>query len=274
MPWCPKCKLEYKEGVTSCSDCNSDLVEELIEEETFLPVAGLDEAEAAERLVKFLASEGFDGTIERSEENQLYLVLVPQSQIITAKKCVEAFFQVESEFTSKNEPFTELEEPEEVQNSETLEASKPSSPYVKKREKSKDLKSTAITFVSFSILGFLFLGLNIAGVIQYFNNTFSYVVVGGMLLAFLWIGFSSFRMSKKAAAEAVEEEALTEKLNAWLAMHMTEQTLNSFDDPSQPEELNFLRKMEGIKKMILQEFGSIDDSYLDSIVEDFYNKTF
>ena len=29
MPWCPLCKTEYREGFTTCSDCESALVEEL-----------------------------------------------------------------------------------------------------------------------------------------------------------------------------------------------------------------------------------------------------
>lgn len=29
MPWCPKCKCEYREGFTICADCDEDLVEEL-----------------------------------------------------------------------------------------------------------------------------------------------------------------------------------------------------------------------------------------------------
>lgn len=28
MPWCPKCKSEYREGFTMCADCGSQLVEE------------------------------------------------------------------------------------------------------------------------------------------------------------------------------------------------------------------------------------------------------
>lgn len=28
MPWCPKCKNEYKEGITVCTDCECELVEE------------------------------------------------------------------------------------------------------------------------------------------------------------------------------------------------------------------------------------------------------
>ena len=29
MPWCPKCKNEYVEGIVKCADCGSELVEEL-----------------------------------------------------------------------------------------------------------------------------------------------------------------------------------------------------------------------------------------------------
>ncbi|MCK4857117.1 MAG: DUF2007 domain-containing protein [candidate division Zixibacteria bacterium] len=32
MPFCPKCKYEYKIGVARCPDCGSDLVEKLAEE--------------------------------------------------------------------------------------------------------------------------------------------------------------------------------------------------------------------------------------------------
>lgn len=33
MPWCPKCKTEYREGFTVCADCGSDLVAEQPPEE-------------------------------------------------------------------------------------------------------------------------------------------------------------------------------------------------------------------------------------------------
>ncbi|MCR5830026.1 MAG: hypothetical protein K6F93_06760 [Lachnospiraceae bacterium] len=33
MPWCPKCRTEYQEGIEKCADCGSDLVDELPEEE-------------------------------------------------------------------------------------------------------------------------------------------------------------------------------------------------------------------------------------------------
>jgi len=29
MPWCPKCKKEFREGFTRCSDCDTELVNQL-----------------------------------------------------------------------------------------------------------------------------------------------------------------------------------------------------------------------------------------------------
>jgi len=40
MPWCPKCRYEYREGFTTCSDCGAALVEEL-------PEAGTEPREEA-----------------------------------------------------------------------------------------------------------------------------------------------------------------------------------------------------------------------------------
>lgn len=39
MPWCPKCKNEYREGIQVCADCGSPLVEQLTEENPSLTEA-------------------------------------------------------------------------------------------------------------------------------------------------------------------------------------------------------------------------------------------
>lgn len=50
MPWCPKCRMEYKDGFNKCSDCECDLVEELEElkyENEVLLVSIGDDTEAS-----------------------------------------------------------------------------------------------------------------------------------------------------------------------------------------------------------------------------------
>lgn len=44
MPWCPNCKNEYVEGVTSCVDCNCELVDSLEEAEQVDMTFGVEEA--------------------------------------------------------------------------------------------------------------------------------------------------------------------------------------------------------------------------------------
>ena len=45
MPWCPKCKTEYRDGFRVCADCGSELVAEQPIEERKAPqweAAGVD----------------------------------------------------------------------------------------------------------------------------------------------------------------------------------------------------------------------------------------
>ncbi len=38
MPWCPKCRIEYRENFSTCTDCNSNLVEKHEDENEEKPV--------------------------------------------------------------------------------------------------------------------------------------------------------------------------------------------------------------------------------------------
>ena len=63
--WCPKCKHEYREGVTVCADCGSELVDSLPEE---------PEAEAPEDLIsaEFLAAlkAGMEQEQQQAEDSE------------------------------------------------------------------------------------------------------------------------------------------------------------------------------------------------------------
>lgn len=60
MPWCPKCRTEYREGFTVCADCGSELVREepgIVSDVEFPEEAGEEMWEAAE----FSGEPGQDG---------------------------------------------------------------------------------------------------------------------------------------------------------------------------------------------------------------------
>ena len=89
MPWCPKCKTEYRDGVTACPDCGSRLVEELPEEKVC--IASLPE-ETALGLVAYYEYLGVDYcALEFDQESGKYRVLVPASRAEEIQKPTEQY---------------------------------------------------------------------------------------------------------------------------------------------------------------------------------------
>lgn len=146
--------------------------------------------------------------------------------------------------------------------------------YVKKEDQYKDLKSSASTFIMVSVIGLAIVLLNVVGIIHIFAGTLPYVVMTALLLAFLYIGISSYMKAKKVKAEIADENKLTESITNWLSEHVTGEQLDALTDPNETEEVRFFQKLEKMKELIKKEFGDLDDSYLDLLVEEYYNTHF
>ena len=62
MPWCPKCRNEYVEGIKVCADCGVDLVE-MLEEGKGSPLIFGDRGQM-ERLKDFLTYNNSNFALE------------------------------------------------------------------------------------------------------------------------------------------------------------------------------------------------------------------
>lgn len=306
MPWCPNCKTEYRKGITVCNDCGTNLVEDLEEVSDYVVLSPIEKEEVAQKLVKYLTYSNIESYYEYSEEELCYPVYVHEPELKKAKKAFDAFYAVETEtrgkdaFTKATDSDSSLDneddethdslnlldfEEENVTNSsrvplEEEEKDKITSmmydggAYEKKSEKSKELRSTAITFFAFGIGGLILVILNAIGFVSFINGTLAYIVMTGLFLAFIAIGANSVTRAKKTALEAIEEEEKTTKINCYLEDNITKQVILSMKDEQLSEEANFIKIMEGIKSMVIGEFGTIDAAFLDYIVEEFYNSHF
>lgn len=149
-----------------------------------------------------------------------------------------------------------------------------SSTYVKKEEKYKDLKSTAYTFIVVAVLGIAILILNFVGILNFFNSILPYIVMGALFILFLVIGFQSFSSAKKVESQITEENNTTEAIKRWLSENVTAEQLDSLTKEETTDEIRFFNKLEKMKNMIIAQFGELDDSYLDLLVEEYYNENY
>lgn len=227
MPWCPKCKYEYREGIKECSDCKIPLVdyypEEDYKEETDTPYY-------TEEQITMYASEDEESLSEETDEN--------------------------------------------VSGQETVHA------YQNKKSKAEDFKSSAYTLLFVGILGIVALVLIELHVIPVYlaapGKYITYGVMGALFLIFIAVGIYSFFSAKKYAAEAVEEDDLTNRINQWCNDNLTRQKLmdKASVQTELPEEMKYFKYFDALKQMITEQFGDLDASYLEALAEEVYTRLF
>ena len=299
--WCPKCKNEYREGITVCVDCKVDLVESLdkTEEDTEL-LHSFAEEEDAKKLVSYLEYSGISSHYEPMKEENLFGVFLEKTKMKQAKKAFAAFLTVETQkrledMMDSDSAATVMEEESGTEKSVSREAkdgeeteenqeevmeelrlalsSASQGSYVSKAEKSADYRSSAITFLFFGVVGLIVMGLHWAGVFQYFS-TLSSIVLTVLFAGFLFVGIDSFSRAKKARAESEEEERFNAQLKEWLEQNLTYDTLLAVDQAELSKEANFLNEINEMKKIIQKNFGELDPAFLEQFTEEYYNEHF
>jgi hypothetical protein len=301
--------MEYRNGITKCADCGTDLVDDLPMDIDYEELIRIETQENAGKLVEFLQYSNIENVqCTYDEKDNSYVIEVEASKLKESKRLFHAFYVAEAEKDMQNkEPNNELdfENPyfDESEDSndriDEIEAKhssynsknsfkgasedentfdkmvlKPSTVYVKKSDQFKDLHSTGYTFIVFGIIGIVILALNYFGVMNLFSGFLSYGVMGFLFVFFFITGITTLSKSKHVRNQISEEDALTTKINTWLEQNITSDVLTTVIDENASDEVNYFKKTEYIKERIIQEFGEIDDSYLDLLIEEFYNSNF
>lgn len=146
--------------------------------------------------------------------------------------------------------------------------------YVMKADQYKDLAGTVGVFLFFGVAGIIFVILNLIGTISFLNGWIPTIVMSALFLSFIYVAISTQQKAKKVQAEIDAENKLTEKINVWLEQTVTESFLSSLHNEEISEELNYIKKTDTIKEMLLKEFGPQNLAYLDRLIEEYYTKTF
>jgi hypothetical protein len=81
MPYCPRCKYEFREGMTTCSDCGADLMEGSPEEPQVTPVSQEPPSEPLSQeplAVVYEASDEFHSRLMKNTLEQAGIAVIEQ----------------------------------------------------------------------------------------------------------------------------------------------------------------------------------------------------
>lgn len=150
--------------------------------------------------------------------------------------------------------------------------------YRKKSEQADDLKSSGEVLLVFGILGCIAMLLIDFGIlpIRFGNRIMMNVIMVALFLFFIGFGIYSLKGARRCRAEASDEDALTERIDAWVKAHLTAEGIDGAAglEEDDTEEICFFKRTEAIKRKIADEFDGADESYLDSLAENVYQELF
>lgn len=307
MPWCPKCKTEYREGITHCADCKIELVAEykdavLQNATTMLVKVDAEHEVFTKKLHDFLEYSGISSVV--LNEGDLLGVYVTPEDFKKAKKCFKAFYSVETEMVMqqaaeaafmKGEEYNDYfgDDEEEDGSEDTDESSEPehplytdAGPSTKKAEEKRyvsavsrydDYRSSGITFTVLGGLGILFAILNFMEVFTLFGSTFSSLVLFLMFGIFLALGIYSFVKAGTLKEGAEQEKQAVEKAKVWMEQNFTKDmmgaaTTDDGDEEIKTEELLYMDRLDELVGRLLTAFPDLHDSLAEQLVEEFFRQ--
>ena len=273
MSWCPKCKNEYRAGITVCPDCNEELMEELTEaiELEFVPLFQTDDEALKTKLVKYLIHCGRkvqEQSAEVETEDGLknvHAILVPKNDYSEAIQEIRTVLMYDAKQDDDKEDLKPRHR-----------APEPSTLYVDAKSRYQEYKSSGIMFLAFAVLFLIFGILNLVGVINIMASTISLIIVFAAVVGFTYVGITSLMKVSSLKEEASAEENVTEDILDYLKSEFPKEAVEKIlpidanAEDLTNEELYFVRISE-IKNYVMSEYPGKDENFLDALIEDYYN---
>lgn len=277
MAWCPKCKNEYREGITVCADCGIPLVEELVDDSKVPLMYG--RGDQLNALKSFMEYSGLRGVELRFNEKESYYELfVNKEDQKTAIGMASVFVR-----QMEQQQRTEQMKQEGAQNPDASEttggdgqASKeeqPAKPFVyqSSAEKAQDNRSTGFMLIIVGLLGLAAMALCMFGVIPFRMGGATYMFYGVMstiFILFAVMGAVSLKNAKLFAQNAESEHSLKQSLTEWCQENFKAEEIDQIVGAvGAPQEIQYFKRYEYMKAKINQQFLNLDQSFLEQFLD-------
>lgn len=274
MPWCPKCKNEYREGIKVCADCGCELVDE---EQISDQVLIFGEEEQMLLLKKFLENNQIENVSMRFDEAEnVYELSVTEKYKRQAAKIVSVFLAQEEkrkEQEAERETFPEESAEDLAENSAAANVtSEIPMVYKDSAEKAEDNRSSAWTLLIVGVLGMLALILAKAGIlpINFANSYLFYGIMSALFLFFIVMGVISMKNAKLFAKKAETENTLRETLINWCKENLKAEAIDGELEASEEisQEILYFKRVEKMKEKLNHQFMNLDQAFLDRFIDE------
>ncbi len=281
MAWCPNCKTEYKEGITVCSDCGTELVEALETEERCSILSG--EEDQIELLKKFLEyNDIMSCVITQMPEGDAYtyeLSVSKEDEELSRRAAVVFLRETAAKENTADADSSMDGQNEEAEMPEDKASAKQAKSFVKAEEKAENFKSSAYALTIVGAVGLVAMILIMVGIIplNFASNVklIAYIVLDLMFIIFIVMGVHSMITAKKYAGEANMENSKTAEILEWFAVTYKADAIDQLTEGMEgEEELNYFKRTEVMKHLILEQYPGLDDAYLEHLIDELYQGIF
>lgn len=270
MPFCPKCKNEYRKGFTECHECKIPLVESLDEadEMQIKPKRVFDVND--ERSYEFL-----DQYKEDDEEEEVSEI-VSYSDLTFSEKQFQKNEEDDDDDLEVVAPISE----QMMRQRQIAEAIRKQSSYVDKKQKIEDYKSSGFVLTLVGGVGLVALALLYLGIIPGFSGLKSnYMFMGVMLvmfIVFIIAGIVSFAQIKTIILEAEADDDLISRVNQFFDEYLTVEKLAKevVCGKKDTEEELYFKRTEYMTRVLLQKFPEMNESLREKIIDDKYGEMY
>ena len=284
MAWCPKCKNEYREGITVCPDCGEALVSE--EELTDWVCVLFGEQDEMEKLKDFLTYNGVGKSkLVYDETEQVYELFVDAKEEKKAKTIARVFLEQQEKEHKENAVLEEAavdeflmlgedDTSEEKPNSgELLKAASTQGglTYMNSGAKAEENRSSAWVLLIVGALGILVMALGITGVLPFNigNPYMFYGVMSAVFILFIVMGVVSMRNAKLFEKKAESENSLVDTLLKWSEENLTAEKIDAQIENAAdtPEEALYYKRFEVIRSQMNHQFMNLDQQMLENLID-------
>lgn len=251
MPWCPKCKSEYRVGFTVCADCGTELVdEEPLEKPVEEGAVWANEKMLSEK--EQIAQE----LLEKTDRNEQELSgLADENSPILSEQSVENREMEAEDSTAgkKNEGFSYA-------------------PYQDSSERASENRSSGWILLIIGAIGIVLVILGATDIlpIRMGNPYLFFGVMGAIFILFLVSGVMSIKNAKIFDKKAESENSLRSTLLNWCKENFSaseiDQVVKLEEDT---EEILYFKRFNYIKEKLNRQFVNLDQGFLDKFIDDF-----